>query len=203
MLLFSTCRVRECGREYYDELFNKKAPFIAAFWHYSIFYTMHHRIEGRDWVAMVSGSADAEYVSSLLNRLGLATVRGSRGKGGLRALKEMMACMGDKGKKAAIVVDGSQGPALKVQAGAILLASKTGAPILPFVWGADRYWAFKSWDRTVLPKPFAKLAVYYGAPLYVPAGIRAADLEACRVDLEGRLLALYRQAWGRFGIERH
>ena len=201
-MLFVTCRVREYGKEYYDELFKKKTPFIAAFWHYSIFYTMH-RIEGRDWVAMVSGSSDAEYVSSLLTRMGLATVRGSRGKGGLRALKEMMAYMGGEGKKAAIVVDGSQGPALKVQAGAILLASRTGAPILPFVWGADRYWAFKSWDRTVLPKPFAKLAVYYGAPLYVPAGVRAADLEAYRLNLEERLVELYSQAWGTFDIEQH
>lgn len=202
MLLFATCRVREHGRDYCDELYQKKTPFIAAFWHYSIFYTMH-RIEGRDWVAMVSGSSDAEYVSSFLNRMGLATVRGSRGKGGLQALKEMMVCMSDEGKKAAIVVDGSQGPALKVQAGIILLASKTGAPILPFVWGADRYWAFKSWDRTVLPKPFANLAVHYGTPIYIPAGIRAADLEACRVNLEECMHELYRQAWGCFGIEQH
>jgi len=138
-----------------------------------------------------------------LTRMGLATVRGSRGKGGLRALKEMKAAMDGEGKKAAIVVDGSQGPALKVQAGAILLASKTGAPILPFVWGADRYWAFKSWDRTVLPKPFAELAVYYGASLHVPAGIRAVDLEAYRLNLEERLNKLYCRAWGRFGIEHH
>jgi lysophospholipid acyltransferase (LPLAT)-like uncharacterized protein len=201
-LLFCTCRVQKFGRQHYDGLFGQQIPFIAAFWHYSVFYTMH-LIEGREWVAMVSGSKDAEYVSRFLNRLGLATVRGSRGKGGLRALREMAVLMNDNGKKAAIVADGSQGPALQVQAGAIFLASKTGAPILPFVWGADRYWAFHSWDRAVLPKPFARLALYYGEPMYVPAKLRSADIEVYRRQLEERLNELYCQAWGHFGIEHH
>ena len=200
-MLFATCRVRRYGREHYDELFQSPKPFIAAFWHYSVFYTMH-LIEGRKWVAMVSASSDAEYVSKFLNRLGLITVRGSRRKGGLRALKQMTALMAE-GMKAAIVADGSQGPALQVQAGAIYLASKTGAPILPFVWGAERYWAFHSWDRAVLPKPFARLALYYGEPMYVPAKLRSADLEAYRLRLEERLNDLYHQAWGHFGIEHH
>ncbi len=200
-ILFATCRVRQYGRENYDGLFRRQQPFVAAFWHYSIFYTMH-LIEGREWVAMVSGSSDAEYVAKLLNRMGLSTVRGSRGKGGLRALRKMAVFMA-AGKKAAIVADGSQGPALQVQAGAIYLASRTGAPILPFAWGADRYWAFHSWDRMVLPKPFARLALCYGEPMYVPARLRAADLEVCRLQLEERLRALYSRAWGCFGVKQH
>ncbi|NOX25418.1 MAG: lysophospholipid acyltransferase family protein [Deltaproteobacteria bacterium] len=200
-ILFATCRVRRYGRQHYDGLLLRQQPFVAAFWHYSIFCTMQ-LIEGREWVAMVSGSADAEYVAKLLNRMGLSTVRGSRGKGGLRALRQMAAFMA-AGKKAAIVADGSQGPALRVQAGAIYLASRTGAPILPFAWGADRYWSFHSWDRTVLPKPFARLALFYGEPMYVPAKLRAADLEACRLQLEERLGELYSRAWGCFGVEQH
>ncbi len=201
-MLFATCRVREHGRLNYEALGQRNIPFIAAFWHYSIFYTMH-RIEGREWVAMVSGSSDAEYISHLLNRMGLTTVRGSRGKGGLQALKEMMSLMDKHGKKAAIVADGSQGPPLRVQAGVILLASKTGAPILPFAWGADRYWAFHSWDRSVLPKPFAQIAIYYGEPLQVPANIRSTGLEDYRARLEESLTGLYRRAWGEFGVEQH
>ena len=201
-LLFSTCRQQEYGREHYERLWQADRPFIAAFWHYSVFYTIH-RIKGKKWVAMVSGSDDAEYISRLLNGMGLATVRGSRRKGGLAALKEMMAVMEDENRKAAIVADGSQGPPLKLQAGAILLASKTGAPILPFVPAADRYWAFKSWDRTFLPKPFARLAVYYGEPFTVPANIRSKDLEKYRQELEERMKMLYAEAWGQFGKQGH
>ena len=201
-LLFGSCRVRESGRELYDDLTGGGAPFVAVFWHYSIFY-FFHRVESRNWVAMVSGSDDAEYVSQLLRRLGVDTVRGSRRKGGLAALKTMAGKMTAEGKQAAIVADGSQGPARRAQAGAVLLASRTGAPILPVAWGADRYWAFGSWDRTVIPKPFARLFLCFGEPLRVPAGIGARELEAHRLQLERRLNELYERAWGEFGLKEH
>ena len=201
-MLFSTCRIKEFGRHHYDGLVDTNTPYIAAFWHYSLFYTMH-RIEGKDWLAMVSASDDAEFVSRFLERLGLDTVRGSRNKGGLGALKEMVKCLKREKKKAAIVADGSQGPARHAQAGAVLLASRTGLPILPFAWGADRCWFFKSWDRTALPKPYARIAVYFGEPLVVPPGIRSKALEAYRLGLEKQLNDIYEKAWGQFGVGNH
>ena len=201
-LLFFTCRVERHGNEHYHKLVTTGEPFIACFWHYSLAVVLQ-QIDGKNWVAMVSASSDAEYVAGILKRMGLATVRGSRGKGGLAALKEMMVSIKEQGRKAAIVADGSQGPALQVQAGVILLASKTGIPILPLAVAADRYWAFRSWDRTVLPKPLARLALCFEAPLTVPAGIKAQELEQYRLQLEGRMLALYAKAWGTFGASGH
>lgn len=201
-LLFASCRIERHGQERYHQFLASGQPFIACFWHYSLVFVLPE-IVGRDWVAMVSASRDAEYVSRILNGMGLATVRGSRGKGGLAALKMMMAAIGEEGRKAAIVADGSQGPALKAQAGVILLASKTGVPILPFAAAADRYWAFRSWDRTVLPKPFSRVALGFGQPLLVPPGLGSAELEAHRRDLEGRMLALYGEVWGQFAASGH
>lgn len=201
-LLFASCRIERHGQERYQQFLASGQPFIACFWHYSLAFVLPE-IVGRDWVAMVSASRDAEYVSRILNGMGLATVRGSRGKGGLAALKAMMAAIGEQGRKAAIVADGSQGPALKAQAGVILLASKTGVPILPFAAAADRYWAFRSWDRTVLPKPFSRVALCFGQPFVVPPGVGSSELEAYRRDLEGRMLALYGEAWGRFAASGH
>lgn len=201
-LLFATCHEEKHGDEHYQKLLKSGEPFIACFWHYSLVMAIH-QIVGQNWVAMVSASADAEYVSAILQRMGLATVRGSRGKGGLAALKEMMAAIKGQGRKAAIVADGSQGPALKVQAGVILLASKTGIPILPLTAAADRYWAFRSWDRTVLPKPFARVALCFDAPMTVPANLKSQELEQYRLQLEGGMLELYAKAWGRFGAGGH
>lgn len=201
-LLFATCREERHGDEHYQELMRSGEPFIACFWHYSLAAVIQ-QIEGKNWVAMVSASKDAEYVSAILNRMGLATVRGSRGKGGLAALKEMIVAVKAQGRKAAIVADGSQGPPLKVQAGVILLASKAGIPILPIAMAADRYWAFRSWDRTVLPKPLARLALCFEAPLTVPAAIKSQELEQYRLQLEGRMLELYAKAWGLFGVSGH
>lgn len=200
-LLFSTCRVTHHQKENIDACDRMSGPFIAAFWHYSIFYVIQ-LAKGRSWVAMVSGSQDGEYISQLLRKMGYITVRGSRGKGGLRALKQMVTLMGE-GKNAAIVADGSQGPPLIVQAGVILLASKTGAPVLPVAWAGDRCWIFRSWDRTVLPKPFSKIAMWYGDPLFVPKDIKSSDIEHYRMELEKRLNDLYSTAWAQFGIKKH
>lgn len=207
--LFATCRVREQGLQHFDQCSKADQPYIAAFWHYGIFYIIHRAYEirrklGHPWVAMLSASDDAEYVAGVFRKMDIDLVRGSRGKGkgGLAALKNMIT-MVKEGRNAGIVADGSQGPARQVQAGMILLASKTGTPILPVAWGADRYIAFKSWDRTVLPKPFARIDMWYGEPLTVPAKLKSEDLEKYRLELENRLNELYDQAWGEFGRKEH
>lgn len=201
-LLFSTCRVELNGIDILEDLERRKQPYIAAFWHYGIFYI---RELGRDrpLTAMVSASEDGEYIARLLESSGFETVRGSSNRGGIGALKKLIAAVRERGRTAVIVADGSQGPPLTAQAGAVLLAGKTGAPIVPLGWGADRYIAFRSWDRTVLPKPFARISVKVGEPLTVPAGLKAAGIEEYRLQLEEKLLENYREVWGRFGIKSH
>lgn len=201
-VLFATYREEVRGNEHYQKLRDSGGQFIICFWHFSTLYVMR-RIGGQNWVAMVSASDDAEFISRTLNRLGHATVRGSRNRSGLSALKELISLVKKQGKKAAIVADGSQGPPLKVQAGVILLASKTGIPILPLTWGADRYWAVRSWDRTALAKPFSRLRLCFGEPLIIPTELSSPELEEYRLQLEGRMLDLYAEAWGAFGISGH
>ncbi len=200
-MLFATCRVVHHGIGNLRKCEEAKTPFIAAFWHYSVFYVIA-RSAGKPWVAMVSGSRDGEYVARILQRMGYRAVRGSRGKGGLGALKEMMSFMSN-GYNAAIVADGSQGPARVVQAGVILLSSRTGTPILPVAWSADRYWTFSSWDRTVLPRPFSRIDFFYGEPLRVPEKLRSTEIEPSRIELEKRLNDLYGKAWGVYDREEH
>ncbi len=205
-MLFATCRVTDHGWEHIEKRLFSPAAVIVPCWHYSIFYIIHRsratRKKGQRWVFMLSPSRDAEYLGRVLQKIGIDSRRGSRGKGGLTALKNMVADM-RAGKNAGIVADGSQGPARKVQAGVILLASLTGAPIIPMVWATDRYMAFNSWDRTVIPKPFARLEVFFGEPLSVPKKLKSADLEKFRLELEERMNSLYGQAWGMFGRKAH
>ena len=151
---------------------------------------------------MVSASEDGEFVARILARQGVVAVRGSRNRGALSALKGLIGLL-RQGYNAAIVGDGSQGPARVMQAGAILLAGKSGAPILPMAVAADRYWAFRSWDRTLLPKPFARLDLWYGEPLMVPEKSGAEEIEQYSQEMEHRLNALYAQAWGKFGKDGH
>ncbi|MCK9294610.1 MAG: lysophospholipid acyltransferase family protein [Desulfobulbaceae bacterium] len=200
-VLFSTCRVQRRGQEHLTRLAGTGSPFIVSFWHYGVIYIVY-QAKKIPFVAMVSASRDGEYVSRILQSKGFATVRGSRNRGAVGALKGLMKEMA-KSKSAVLVADGSQGPARKAQAGTILLASKTGAPILPVGWAADRCKTFRSWDRTAIPLPFARVVLWHGEPISVPQGVQSAELEEYRLRLEQALNELYEKSWGEFGRQQH
>ncbi len=84
-----------------------------------------------------------------------------------------------------------------------MLASKTGAPVLPLLWSCNRYKRFGSWDGTALPLPFSKIDFFYGEPLLVPPTLTDEQLEEYRLELEKRLNDLYAQAWALHGKTEH
>ncbi len=147
---------------------------------------------------MVSASKDGEYIAQVAQLLGHVPVRGSSNRGGVKALRKMIDLL-QQGRNSAIVADGSQGPARKVQAGCILMAGKSGKPIFPMAWAADRCLVFKSWDRTVVPWPFATIFLHHGEPLFVPPSLSSAQIEAYRLELENRLNGLYEEVWREAG----
>ena len=198
---FATCRVRVHGSHYRKQAEAFEKATIAIFWHYSLFYVFYH-LRKDSAAVLVSSSQDGEYIARLARHLNFSTIRGSRNKRGMRALKELIAWL-NQGGNVGIVADGSQGPAQIVQPGSIMLASRTGAPILPMVWSASEYIRFKSWDRTAVPKPFARVDFYYGEPLWVPPGLKTPAFERYRLALEESLNTLYQRAWSHYGRQRH
>jgi len=74
---------------------------------------------------------------------------------------------------------------------------------LPILCAANRYWCIHSWDRTVIPKPFSRVEVYFGETISVPTDADAATVERLRLELEQRMLALYQMAWANESKERH
>lgn len=204
-LLFGSCRISHQGPGYanFFKRTRDATPYVYAFWHYGVCY-YPLLFKGIKAYAMVSASKDGEYIARILEHAGIKTVRGSSGTGGMRAMKELIATIKRHGDASAgIVADGSQGPARVAQAGAVLLASYSGYSILPLAWAAERYFVFHSWDRTILPKPFARVSMWYGEPFAVPAGIRSDDLEKYRLELETRLNGTYEKAWEKFEKKRH
>jgi len=198
---FSTCRTKTHGQKYCDQIDSTNKPVVASFYHYTILFVFYFLPKGPG-VGMVSASKDGEYVSRIVNKLGYETVRGSRRKGGLGAIKSLIRHM-RAGQNAAIVADGSQGPARVVQAGCIVLASRTGNPVLPMLWSCNRYKRFGSWDGTALPLPFSKVDFFYGEPLHVPPKIKSEEVEKYRLILEKRLNDLYTVAWALQDKKEH
>ena len=197
---FGSCRLKIRGRDNLDKVLAQGAA-VVPFWHYSVFYMLYH-LRRYPGVAMVSASKDGEYIARVARLLGFETVRGSANRFGVRALKGMVTHV-RQGKNAGIVADGSQGPALKVQPGAIMLAAKSGSPIMPVVVAAKRYKAFNSWDHTIVPMPFSPVIIEYGKLIYVPEKLTSEIVEQYRQRVETEMLAMYEQLWQEFGRQGH
>jgi hypothetical protein len=46
---------------------------------------------------------------------------------------------------------------------------------------------FNSWDRYMIPKPFAQIAVFYGEAIRIPRNAKGDELETYRLILQERL----------------
>src|SRR5262249_57619811 len=74
------------------------------------------------------------------------------------------------GADVAIVPDGPRGPREQLQPGAATLAALTGAVVVPVAVAARPARRLRSWDRFLVPLPFACCVLAFGPPLRIPAG---------------------------------
>ncbi len=171
---------------------------IYAFWHSRILL-LSYLYKRLGAAIMVSNSADGEIIAQVLQRQGQVTVRGSTRKGGLRALIRQVEIMRAEARPGVVVPDGPQGPRHRVQPGVILLAQKTGCPIIPIAYSARRRKVFRSWDRFILPWPATPCRVVYGHPIHVPGSAGIETLQTYILELESELNRITAEADRSFG----
>ena len=159
----STLRISESGRKAVDDLEKAGKPMMFSLWHDELFALMHVRRSLRT-VTVVSQSRDGEYLAGLLQGLKLKTVRGSSTRGGIGALLQAARCMCEEQYNGCITVDGPRGPRHVVKQGAIVLAFRVPAHIVPVRIFYGRAKVFSSWDRFQLPLPFSRVYIVFGAP---------------------------------------
>lgn len=199
-LLHKTCRIEIVGRENFLAS-EAVRPRIAAFWHFtypSILY--FYRDVG--FLTIISRSRDGEFAARIVKNLGYIPFRGSPKKGGAAALKGIISAFGDS-PGGGFVADGSQGPAQVAQKGLLILSMYSGCPIMPVSVAADRCWRFRTWDRTLLPKPFSKVVYAWGPMFRVERDATAEKLEEYRVHLEKTLNELTLSAQRAAGERLH
>lgn len=159
---------------------------IYTFWHNRVFLSTYFW-QQRRIVVMTSRSFDGEYIARFIQRFGYGAARGSSTRGGVGAIVEMVRLM-RAGSPTAFTIDGPKGPRYVAKMGAVLLAKKTGQPVLPFTITAQRFWtAKKSWDLSQVPKPFTRVRVDIAAPIHVPPDADDQLLEAKRDELQRSL----------------
>ena len=189
--------VQVLGDEHLQAALARAPSLLPCCWHQHQLYCGKYLVEQRGrgltvgW--LISPSVDGELGAMLVRRMGGAVIRGSSTHTGARALRDYYTALVKDRVSPILTPDGPRGPRFKFKPGALLLAQMSGRPLLPMAYAASRAWLVK-WDKFVIPKPFARVVVAIGEPVYVPRVIDAAGFEALQGQMEARLKALYAQA---------
>lgn len=185
-------RIDFVGREHYEWLRTHRKPFIFCTWHGRILLPIYvHRYEGIQ--AMVSEHRDGEMIAQTVQKLGYGTIRGSSTRGARKATIQMIRKLRDGGA-GAIMPDGPRGPRHRFKPGAVIIAQKAGAYLVPLTYASKRYICFNSWDRFYVWKPFTRSVVMYHEPIRVPPALDGEALDAFVRDIERRMIEQEQQA---------
>ena len=158
---------------------------LLAFWHNRQIGFLSVASVLRPASVLVSQHGDGEIITRIMARFGIGAVRGSSTRGGTAALRKMIAATRETNM--AITPDGPVGPRYEVKEGIISLAALSGQPVFWVSWSSDRVWVFNSWDRFMLPKPFATLRFQATGPMTMSRSMKAEELAECRLELQKRM----------------
>jgi lysophospholipid acyltransferase (LPLAT)-like uncharacterized protein len=160
-----TARFRVMGYERVQGMMKAGSGFILAIWHGRTLLPIHY-CRGLGIWAITSLSRDGEIQTRTVSRFGYRIIRGSTGRGGIKAA--LAACKKiQKGGVLAITPDGPLGPANEVQEGTVFLARHTGCPIIPIGVGARFRKLMNIWDSYMIPMPFTRCALVFGEPIHL------------------------------------
>jgi lysophospholipid acyltransferase (LPLAT)-like uncharacterized protein len=170
-------------------------PVIFAIWHNRLLMlprVFDPSFPTRQSYGLISASGDGDLIASFIERSGYGTIRGSSSRKGVIALRQLVDTLAADGN-VLVTPDGPRGPVYQASQGIIFLAKKSGAPVVPIHMEYSHCWRLKSWDRFVVPWPFATLRAILGAPLIIPPIDSAEQFEAERLRLQNAMMSLVEQ----------
>ncbi len=150
-------------------------------------------MKGKGFWALISLSRDGEVQANIFQRFGFRILRGSTSRGGVRAALEAARVV-KAGGILAFTPDGPRGPSQKFQPGALLIAQKAGVPIYPAGISAYPRILLPTWDRYLIPLPFARAAFLIGEPVFVPPDADKDDFARLAEQLENAINMLEARA---------
>ena len=142
-------------------------PCIYSFWHRCIFPAAFFFRDQR-LAVMTSLSFDGEFIARIIENLGFRAVRGSSSRGAVGALVGMRKEI-ERGEAVAFTIDGPRGPRYVAKPGPTFLAHATGAQMAAFHVALENPWVLRSWDGTMIPKPFSRALIRVSRVMQVPA----------------------------------
>jgi len=189
-LYLSTFRYNVSVDEKVIKLADDGKRLVFFCWHNQLAITFGKSKRFR-FVSMISRSKDGDLLAPLVESFGHAVVRASSSKGASAGLIEMLEYM-NKGYHAAMAVDGPKGPVYKAKPGTLYLAKKADGILVPVLANCKSFFRFNSWDKFILPKPFAKVDLHLCAPIQLSESLDKDDVERELQEVENKIMELTR-----------
>ncbi len=182
-LLYGTCRWHVSGFNHMEGLLNKQSSFIIAYWHGNMLIP-YYRLAKYHFHILAGFHKDAELGVLIGKKLGWKFLRGSSSQNGSEVFQQMVELLSKPNNVFAITPDGPKGPANIPKPGTVRAAQKTGVPIIPAAGRSRRSWDFTNWDTFYVTKPFTRIELKFGEPLYFSIND---DFDICINTLKSQL----------------
>lgn len=165
-LVLATSQVQIRADPSTENLLRKDLPLIYVLWHRHVFCIPWLRHYARRPLAvLVSGHRDGRIITAALRFCRLAVVVGSSTRGGISAYRQLLRLL-RAGELICVTPDGPKGPPLQVKPGVMRLSRHSGSAMVPVALAASRQRQLGSWDRTLVPLPFARVVIVLGPPCH-------------------------------------
>lgn len=189
-----TLRVRFEGTEPVQKHLENGGRIIIASWHQRFFggFFLPQIFKWSPCI-MISQSRDGDFISRVVQHIGWIPVRGSSSRGGKEALRAMVEGV-TKNRIGAHIVDGPTGPPRIIKPGLLLLAMNADACISLGTVSYANAWAFSSWDRFRVPKPFSRVLFRFGPITSIPKEMNEEQFQSLRKRMEDQMMKEYEAA---------
>ena len=173
LLVSRTSRYMVRGEEHFEKAWAEGQPVIFAAWHgmtmmgLCYFFRFHSH---RRYAALVPADRRGTTLGTWFRLLGMEphpvghySKSLSQARGVVRLVRAVR-----RGASTFINPDGPDGPPHVVKPGAVYIAQKTGAPLLPAAAFTATKYTLKRWDHYSVPLLFSRIAVVVGEPVPAP-----------------------------------
>ncbi len=176
-------------KEHIDNIIKQGKSCLIASWHNRTLIGVY-LLKDLNYINICSPHTDGELMAKITQHFGWRTIIGSSNHNASHTFREILKHLKQPKQVICLTPDGPKGPAKQPKPGIIRAAQISGCPIIPTSTAASNKWTFNTWDKYQLSKPWGKIILGFGKPIYFN---RKQYLQTCSQQLTEAINKLYKK----------
>lgn len=194
-LWWRTARVKVIGEDRLQALVDAHGAVVPVCWHQHLLicarYVAARRVPGFKVGYLISPSLDGEAPTMLAKLYGANVIRGSGTYTGAQAVRQLYKYVKGDRLSPLITPDGPRGPRFEFKGGALTIAQLCGTAVVPLAYAAKPAKVLRTWDKFILPSPFARIVIAIGEPCSPPRKTTPEATATMQADMARRMHETY------------